>query len=165
MTTDRDEPESGPADDADWPALDPGPPPAPRHSTRRPVAVAVAAALLALDGISGIVTGVLSPMLPEALANVAPILTGIMGLAGLVAAVGAWRLAEWGRVLGLGVALGWLIQDGLLAQTAAALGIDPLLGRAPNPLFDWVVPLAADVLILASLALRWPRPAASTDED
>jgi hypothetical protein len=156
------------ADDAEtepsggaWPELEATPASTERR-VRRPLVIVLAVVLLAIDGVGGLLSGFLTPFLPEALANVAPVLTGLMGLGGLTAAFGVWRTTEWGRLLGMGVALGWLIRDGLLTQAALSLGLDPLLGRTPDPLFDWVLPLTLDVLILGALALRWPREKGAT---
>lgn len=153
------------AGETDWPELDPGPPPTRRVTARRPGPIVLATALLAVDGVGGVISGLSTRLLSEPLANVAPVLTAVLGLGGLVAAVGVWRVDEWGRLVGLGVALGWLIRDGLLTQAALSLGLDPLLGRAPNPLFDWVLPLGSDVVILAVLALRWPNAVSAEDAD
>lgn len=116
----------------------------------------IAALLIGLEGLLGLLYGGIVPLLPPVVNVPEPMVASLLGLVGLVAAVGLWRWQTWGRWLGIAITL-WSV-----ARSIGAIAI--LAGAAPagtavpvpDPLLDVIVPLTIDGIILVVLVTRWP---------
>jgi hypothetical protein len=116
--------------------------------------VRIAALLIGLEGLLGILYAGLLPLLPPIVNVPEPLVSTVIASLGLVAAVGLWRWQTWGRWLGIVVTL-WSVAR-TLGAIAILVGIGPASGTAPDPLLDVIVPLTIDAIILVVLATRWP---------
>jgi hypothetical protein len=130
-------------------------------SPRTPIPpVRIVAILIGLDGLLGILYSGFLPLLPPIANLPEPLVSSAIGLVGLVAAVGVWRWQTWGRWLGIAITLWSVVRT--IGAIAILGGMAPA-GAAtvtPDPLLDVILPLTIDVIILAVLVARWPRPMA-----
>lgn len=151
---------SGPADErpggpgpqpegTDWPDLAEDPSPIIRVR-RRPAWMMAVALILVLNGVTHLLFSQVSPdqvLAPEA---------GLVGAVALVAAVGIFLAASWGRLLAAGLAVYWLAQTAALSWSWIAGGAPSGGAAADSPILDLALPTAVYLAILVLVGLRWP---------
>ena len=122
--------------------------------TPPPGRIAIAAAVLGLDGIIWVLYGSTSPIFPWILDEQISDLASFIGVVAAVTALGVWRLQPLARALGAGLLVAFLVRD--LAFTVSnvvtgdALDIARLAGDG-----IWI---AVDAIALYILVRRWPVP-------
>jgi hypothetical protein len=142
--------------DPAWDELPLDPPRVPVAHRPRPAWITVVAAILALNGISLVLSAGSIPASPVWASDPLPVIGAISGVLAFVAAAGVLRQLAWGRWLGLALAIGWLAREAALFETWLRTGNRGLEPTGPSPLVDLVLPAAAYVLVVALLIRRWP---------
>ena len=128
----------------------------------RPRRLSLAAAWLGVTGLLAAFYAGVVPLLPPLVTTPVPLLATAIGGAGIVAAIGVWRVAAWGRRLGVAFLLFGIAQSaGYLlwrATTGSEAGPTPdtmLLLSLLQDLLSWALTLA----VLWVLLRRWPSAA------
>jgi hypothetical protein len=138
------------------------------HSTIRPAAgdrprrLTLAAAWLGVTGLLAAFYAGIVPLLPPLVTTPAPLVATAIGGVGIVAAIGVWRVAAWGRWLGVAFLLLGIAQSaGYLlwrATTGSGTGSTPdpmLFPSVLQDLLSWAMTLAVVWVLLR----RWPSAA------
>ena len=127
-------------------------------AVRRPRRLTLSAAWLAVSGGLGVFYAGIVPLLPPVVATPVPLVATAVGVAGVAAAVGVWRLTSWGRWLGVACLLIGVLQSAgyALWRATAASGVG---STSPAPLVDLLVAVpsfAVSLAVLWVLLARWP---------
>ena len=126
-------------------------------SGKRPPGATLVGAILLLNTISQVLYAGMLPMLSPVLPDPLPWLGPLLGGLALVAAIGVLRGLEWGRWLGMALAVSWSARSLALFESWALTPYEP---GAPSLGLDIVLPIAVNAVIVLLLLFRWPRTAA-----
>lgn len=127
-------------------------------AARRPRRLTLDAAWLAVSGALGAFYAGIVPLLPPLVTTPVPLAATVIGAAGIVAAIGIWRMASWGRWLGVACLLFGIVQMAGSQLWRATAGLESG-STSPAPLLDLFVGIAlwvADLAVLWVLLGRWP---------
>jgi hypothetical protein len=126
----------------------------------RPTWATAVAAIFLLTTISQVLYAGMIPLLPPILPDPVPWFGFVVGAVSLAAGFAIYRGLEWGRWLGIALAVTWLART--LAVVEPALR-SPALPDGPDVWLDVVIPIGLNAAILLLLLIRWPRRSSGVD--